>query len=89
MLAACLCLPFIRSQGANGQGVNLVANDCAKALIYELVTRKWSLARKFVGDHKRFKVRIIVTENLDDRTVEPCFDQATYLDWIHIDLMLR
>ena len=85
MLTARLYLPFIRSQGLDGQGVNLVTDQRAKTLVYELVSRERPLAGKFCRDHKRLKVGVVVTENLDDRAIESGFNQATYFDWVHTE----
>jgi len=69
--------------------MNLVADQCAETAIHELVACKRTLARKFLGDDERLEVGVVRTEDLDRGIFESCLDQATYLDWVHTDQILR
>jgi len=69
--------------------VNLIAYQCAKALIHQLVARQSTLTLEFSRDYKRLEMRVIVAEDFDGRIIKSGCDQIAYLDWVHGCQMLR
>ena len=77
-------LPFRGGVRADGHRMNFVAHQAAETPVNELVPRNRPLAFKGRGNDQRRVMRVVVTEHLDRRVIEPVFDQGLDFFGFHL-----
>jgi hypothetical protein len=67
---AAALAPLVRRQCRNRQCVDFIADELAKALIYQLMPGNKPLAIKFLGDDQGAIMSVVVTLDFDHRVAE-------------------